>query len=66
MSDQQVTTTEAPDGLAPAVRLSTLDRLLRDPALEQALRSNARARAEHYHLDAIAERYARMLSEYLA
>jgi glycosyltransferase involved in cell wall biosynthesis len=45
---------------------STLDGLLRDPALEQALRSNARARAEQYHLDAIAERYARMLSEYLA
>jgi len=44
---------------------STLERLLRDPALEQALRSNARARAELYHLDAIAERYARMLSEYL-
>ena len=45
---------------------STLDRLLGDPVLEQALRSNARARAELYHLDAIAERYARMLSEYLA
>ncbi len=44
---------------------STLDRLLRDPALEQALRSNARARAELYHLDAIAERYARMLGEHL-
>ncbi|MEO8486156.1 MAG: hypothetical protein ABI585_07425 [Betaproteobacteria bacterium] len=44
---------------------STLEMLLGDTALEQELRSRARARAELYHLDAIVARYARMLGEHL-
>lgn len=43
----------------------TLDRLLGDAALERTLRANARARAERYHRDAIAARYAQLLADYL-
>jgi hypothetical protein len=43
----------------------TLDRLLNDAGLERALRANARARAERYHLDTIAARYAQWLGERL-
>lgn len=43
----------------------TLDRLLGDPVLERTLRANARARAERYHRDAIAARYAQLLAGHL-
>lgn len=67
-SDEPAYRAIGPDCMLPAdatTMTETLDRLLGDAGLEQALRAHARARAERYHLDTIAARYAQLLGEHL-